>query len=292
MAKPSNLKAYLTLAFLSVIWGTSFILIKKSLIVYAPIEVAILRVAISGLAFTPFFIMYFKDHEWKRWPMYTVVALSGSAIPAFLFATAQTKIGSATAGILNSITPIFALLIGIIFFKAATNWKQMLGVIIGFLGTVGLIMIDSSADEFSGQMIYGSLIVAGSVYYGANVNIVKEFFSNVTPLRLSTLSFFLVGIPVMCLIPFTDIPAKTMSDPYAPYALSYLTILAVVSTMMALYIFYQLVQDTSAIFASSVAYLIPIVALMWGVFDGETLGILHVVCLGVIVSGVYLVRGD
>ena len=171
MAKTSNLKAYLTLAFLSVIWGTSFILIKKSLIVYAPIEVAILRVAISGLAFTPFFIMYFKDHEWKRWPMYTVVALSGSAIPAFLFATAQTKIGSATAGILNSITPIFALLIGIIFFKAATNWKQMLGVIIGFLGTVGLIMIDSSADDFSGQMIYGSLIVAGSVFYGANVNI-------------------------------------------------------------------------------------------------------------------------
>ena len=292
MSGNSNLKAYLTLGFLSVIWGTSFILIKKSLIVFDPVEVAILRVGISGIAFTPFFIKYFKDHEWHRWPMYTVVALSGSAIPAVLFATAQTKIGSATAGILNSVTPIFALLIGIIFFKAASNWKQMAGVLIGFVGTVGLIMIDSSADAFTGESIYGLFIVAGGVFYGANVNIVKEFFSNVTPLRLSTLSFFLVGIPVMCMIPFTDIPAKVMTHPYALYALSYLTILAVVSTMIALYIFYQLVQDTSAVFASSVAYLIPIVALMWGVFDGESLGILHLICLAVIVSGVYLVRTD
>ena len=292
MAKSTGLREYMILIFLSIIWGTSFILIKKSLIVFAPIEVAILRVAISGLAFTPFFILYFKEHEWNRWYWYVIVALSGSAIPAIFFATAQTKIGSATAGILNSITPIFALIIGIIFFKAATNVKQMIGVIIGFAGTAGLILIDASADDLQGQMIYGSLIVVASVFYGFNVNFVKEFFAHVTPLKLSTLSFFLVGVPVLCMIPFTDIPAKVVSHPYALNALLYLTILAVVSTMAALYIFYQLVQDTSALFASSVAYLIPIVALIWGVFDGETIGILHLVCLGVIISGVYLVRGD
>lgn len=292
MAVSSRLRGYLTLIFLSVIWGTSFILIKKSLTVYAPEEVAILRVGISGLAFTPFFIKYYKDHEWGRWPLYVLVALTGSAIPAFLFATAQTKIGSATVGILNSITPIFALLIAILFFKTPTNWKQMLGVLVGFLGTAGLIAIDASADDFTGQLMYGSLIVIASILYGINVNIVKEWFAGITPLKMSTLSFFLVGIPVLCIIPFTDIPAKTMSDPYAPYALGYMTILAVVSTMWALYIFYQLVQDTSAIFASSVAYLIPIVALMWGVFDGESIGILHLLCLAIIVSGVYLVRAD
>ena len=292
MSETNRLKSFLTLIFLSAIWGTSFILIKKSLTVYAPEEVAILRIGISGLAFTPFFIKYFKDHEWKRWPLYVLVALTGSAIPAFLFATAQTEIGSATVGILNSITPIFALLIGIVFFKSPTNRKQMLGVFIGFLGTAVLIAIDASADDLTGQLLYGSLIVVASILYGANVNIVKEWFAGITPLKMSTLAFFLVGMPFLFIIPFTDIPAKTLSDPYAPYALGYMTILAVVSTMWALYIFYQLVQDTSAIFASSVAYLIPIVALMWGVFDGESIGILHLLCLAVIVSGVYLVRID
>lgn len=290
MKLSSGLKAWLTLGFLSAIWGTSFILIKKSLIVFDPVEVAILRVAISGLAFTPFFFKYWKDHEWKRWKMYVVVALTGSAIPAVLFATAQTKIGSAIAGILNSTSPIFALLIGMIFFKNDISKRQIAGIIIGFLGAIGLITLDASVDDLTGQIAYGSLVVLGGFFYAVNVNIVKEYFSNITPLRLSTLSFFLVGIPMWLIIPFSDIPHKIVTHPYALNALMYLTFLAVISTVFALYIFYQLVQDTSAVFASSVAYLIPIVALVWGYIDGESLGLWHFLTLSIIIAGVYLIK--
>ncbi len=292
MPKSTVLKSWLTLIFLSVIWGTSFILIKKSLIVFSPVEVAILRVAISGLAFTPFFIKYWSDHEWHRWKLYMVVALSGSAIPAVLFATAQTQIGSAIAGILNSTTPIFALIIGMVFFKSTITIRQVSGIALGFIGAVGLIAIDASTDDLGGQIAYGSLIILGSVFYGANVNIVKEYFTDVTPLRLSTLSFFLVGMPFWLIIPFSDIPTKVVSHPYAIYAVMYLTFLAVISTVFCLYIFYQLVQDTNALFASSVAYLIPIVALVWGFFDGEVLGMWHFISLLIIIIGVYLIRDN
>lgn len=290
MGKNTELKAWLTLCFLSVIWGTSFILIKKSLIVFTPVQVALLRIAISGVAFAPFFFYHLKRHEWHRWWMYVIIALTGSAVPAILYATAQTQISSATSGILNSVTPIFALIIGVNFFGKKTNRRQIIGIILGFIGACALILLDSSVGSLSGQLLFGSLVVIGSMFYATNVNLVKEYFQDVKPMNLSSFAFFLIGVPAILVVPFTDIPQQMQTHPYAWHAFGYLTLLAVVSTVMALYIFYKLVQDTSAVFGASVSYLIPIVALIWGFWDGEAIGVWHMVSLAVIICGVYLIR--
>jgi len=284
-------KAWLTLIFLSLIWGTSFILIKKALIVFAPIEVAILRISISAIAFTPFFIYFFRKLEWHRWPLYLIIGLTGSGIPAVLFATAQTQLSSGTVGVLNSMTPIFALIIGVIAFKNQTSKWQVLGIALGFVGAASLILLgEGGHGGGTNELLYGSLIIIGAILYGANVNMIQALFKDVSSMQLSTFSFFILGAPLLFIIPFTDIPNKIITHPRGWECLGYLSILAVASTVFALIIFYRLVKDTSAVFASSVAYIIPIVALIWGWFDGEILGWTHLLGMGLIIFGVYLSR--
>ncbi len=291
MSQTSELKAWIILTFLSLIWGTSFILIKKSLIAFTPVEVATLRVGISGLAFFPLFLFYCRRLEWHRWWFYFIIALTGSGIPAILYATAQTRLSSATSGILNSITPIFTLIIGILLFKNLTSLKQIIGSVLGFIGVAVLIVLDKPLD--SGEKVpifFAALIIIGTLMYGTNVNLIKEYFQHVKPVQLSSFAFVLLGLPVLCVIPFTNIPYKIANHPEGMTSLYALILLALVSTVLALIIFYKLVQDTSAVFAASVAYIIPIVALIWGVFDGEFVGWMHIVSMAIILVGVYLIR--
>ena len=291
MSSSSELRHWAILVFLSIIWGTSFILIKKSLVAFNPEEVAILRVGLSGIAFIPFFLYKFRKLEWNRWWFYLIIALTGSGIPAVLYATAQTKLSSATSGILNSVTPIFTLIIGVVIFKNLTSTKQVIGSIIGFLGAAALIMLDRPLDSTEAVPIfYAMLIIIGTVLYGANVNFIKEYFQHVEPIQLSSFAFVLLGLPVSLMIPFTDIPDKVVNHPEGVTSLMALVLLALMSTVLALIIFYKLVQDTSAVFGSTVAYIIPIVALIWGVLDGEFIGWMHMLSMAVILFGVYLIR--
>lgn len=287
----SEWKNWLTLVFLAIIWGTSFILIKRSLYAFSPQQVALLRIGISGLAFLPFFIIRFRKLEWHRWWMYLIIALTGSGIPAFMYATAQTRLSSATSGILNSITPIFALLVGVIFFSNKSSVKQVVGVVIGFLGAASLIWLDQPLDASeSVPIFYAGLIILGTIFYGTNVNLVKEFFQNVKPIDLSSFAFVLLGLPVSLYILTTDIPQVVADHEYGWTSLSSVALLALMSTTLALIIFYKLVQETSAVFASSVAYMIPLVALIWGVVDGEFIGWMHISSMVIILIGVYLIR--
>ena len=291
MSSSSEFKHWMLLLFLSVIWGTSFILIKKSLLAFTPIEVATLRVGISGLAFAPFFIRLVKKLEWRRWWFYLVISLTGSGIPAILYSTAQTKLSSATSGVLNSMTPIFALLIGIFIFRNSTSRIQIAGTFLGFLGVSFLILLDQPADSHqSNTVLYGGLIILGTVLYGLNVNLIQEFFQKVSPMELTTFSFFLLGFPVALIIPFTTIPNKIFTHPQGFESLASVSGLAIVSTAMAIIIFYRLVQETSAVFGSSVAYFIPVVALVWGAVDGEFIGWMHVVSMLAILIGVFMIR--
>lgn len=285
-----ELKAWITLGFLSIIWGTSFILMKRALEVFDPEQVAILRVGVSAIGFAPFFLYHFRHLEWDRWYLYLVVATTGSAIPAFFFAYAQTRIGSGMAGMLNCTTPIFTLIMGALIFGIAASRRQTIGILIGFLGTIALIYIDSMGSVVDGQMLYGLLIIAGALCYGFNTNYIKHHFQNVRSIHISSFAFTLVGLPFLLIIPFTDIPTTVTTMPGGWQALGYIVALAMFSTVLALLFFYKLLQDTSAVFASSVTYLIPVVALMWAVADGERITIWHVICLATIASGVYLTR--
>ncbi len=286
-----ELQSWVTLIFLSVIWGTSFILIKKSLQAFDPVQVAILRMAISGIAFLPFFIFFVRKLEWHRWRFYILVGLTGSAVPALLYATAQTRISSATAGILNSMTPIFALIFGVVFFGTKTGLKQIAGIVMGFGGATALILSGKNGAGPSQDLAYGVLIILGTMFYATNVNLIKQYFQHVNSMHLSSFAFVLVSIPAVLLVPFTDIPRIVIEDPFGLTALLYLVLLSVVSTVLALILFYRLVQQTDAVFGASVAYLIPVVALLWGIFDGEYIGIHHLLSLGIIVAGVKMIRG-
>jgi len=234
-------KHWATLVFLSVIWGTSFILIKRALVAFSPEHVALLRVSISGMAFLPFFLMRIKRLEWHRWWFYLIIALTGSGIPAVMYATAQTRLSSATSGILNSITPIFALLVGVIFFKNITSSKQVVGVAIGFLGAAALIWLDQPINQQDGiPLFYAGLVILATVFYGTNVNLIKEFFQHVKPIDLSSFAFVLLGFPIFMSIPFTDIPDIISNHPEGMTSLAAVSALALMSTTLALVIFYNL----------------------------------------------------
>ena len=283
-----GIKHILTLVFLSLIWGTSFVLVKKGLIAYSPVELASLRVALAGVGFLPFFIFFvIKERIQDIWK-YILVGLTGTAVPAFFFALAQTEISSSVAGILNSLTPICTIIVGISFYSMVVQKSQVIGVILGLFGAVSLILLGQEQGA-TNNMWYSLFVLVCSVLYALNLNFVKKHFQTENSIRLSAISFVLVSIPAFIYIAFSDIP-NILRTPEGMKALWYITYLAFLSTMLALIIFYKLVQQTNPVFAASVSYIIPIIALGWGFLDNEYIGLGHFLSLGLIVFGVYLIR--
>lgn len=281
---------FLTLAFLSLVWGTSFILIKKSLGVFEPVQVALLRLGLAGVAFLPFLVRQWRHIDWRRWHFFVLVGFCGSGIPAFLFAFAQLHISSSVAGILNSLTPLFTLVIGIVIFRAQLVWAKVAGVLLGLAGASMLILFSSSAD-FRGEIGYSLLIVLSSVCYGTSTNIVGNKLRDVRSLIVSTFAFTSVGLPAfVILVGATDFVQVLTTHPQGWVGLGYVSFLALVGTVLATIIFFKLVQDTNPVFASTVAFIMPMVALLWGLLDGETIGLYHLVGMALILTGVYLSR--
>lgn len=287
----SKNQAFLTLIFLSLIWGTSFILIKKSLAAFSPAQVSCLRMTISAVAFLPVLAFRHRHMDWSKLPFLLIVGLTGSGIPAFLFSTAQLHISSAMAGILNSLTPLFTFLLGVMFFKVAFGLYRLLGVLLGLLGAILLIALANSSALSSGNAIYGLLIVLSSVCYAISTNVIGRYLQNMNALLISSASFGLVAIPLsIYLFAGTDFLARMESVPQAWSSLGYVFILSMLGTVAATIVFFRLVQQTSPVFGSTVAYLMPLVALSWGLVDGERIGWPHVIGMAFILSGVYLSR--
>lgn len=277
------------LIFLSILWGCSFILIKKALISFDPIQLGCLRLGISSLAFAPVVWWHRKDIEWGRLPLFMAVGLTGSGIPAFLFAYAQTEVSSSLAGLLNSLTPIWTLIIGLFLFRLKFSKIKLAGVITGFIGAGMLILLGNGGVE-NGIQWHGLLIVVATVCYGSSVNMVQAFFGDTKPVIISSMSFFVIGIPALIWLFTTDFLHVMAHDSQAWWSLGSVTILSLFGTVMASMIFYYLVQKTSAVFGSTVTYLMPVVALAWGILDGETITTLHIAGLALILAGVYFTK--
>ncbi|MDX1407068.1 MAG: DMT family transporter [Saprospiraceae bacterium] len=277
------------LALLTVIWGSSFILIKKSLIGFDPVEVAILRISISTIAFVPIYFLLFR-HPIPRnkigWV--ALIGILGNGLPAFAYAIAQTHVESSVAGILNSLTPIFTWLFGLFLFAVAFSSRQLVGVTLGFVGAVLIIGLDPSLefriDTFS------LLIVAGTICYGISGNIVKSKLQDVHPIALSAVAFFCMGFFAIGYSFTTDIYVTVAASHEVRMSLLAVTALALVGTVFANIFFFRLIQRTNAVFGSSVAYLIPIMALIWGLLDGERVAWTHLVGMVLIITGVYVMR--
>ena len=290
MKSNKTLISWFILLALVLVWGSSFILIKKALLYFTGSEVGLLRIVLTFLFMLPWAYKALKDTPKKVYWLLFVSGIVGSLFPAYLFAIAETHITSSLAGTLNSLTPLFTLVIGILFFKLRTYWFNIAGVIIGLAGAIGLIYASSGVDLHTG-LIYSSLVVVASVCYAINVNLVKYLFQDINSVNITSLTFFFIGIPALFyLLLFTGIPHKLVSEPASWTGMGYMAILSFLGTGLALIIFNYLIKISTPVFASSVTYMIPIVAILWGVFDGEPFKWVFLIWVFLILTGVYLVN--
>ncbi len=287
--KPIELKSFFILLALSLVWGSSFILIKKALIAFDPLDLACMRISISALAFTPILFFKRKVIPWKMWKLFLAVGLTGSGIPAFMYFIAQTNINSTVSGLLNSLTPIWTLIIGIIVFKNKMDLSKIIGVTIGFLGAALLILLGKSEGS-NANLWFGLFVVFGTLCYGMSGNLVKHYFQNVDSLIISATSFFLIGPPAIGYLIYSGGLTNLEWTSEQTYSFGAILILSLVGTVIATIIFYKLIQDTTAVFGSSVAYLMPLVAMGWGFLDGEPIGLIIILSMILILTGVYLIK--
>jgi len=288
MPNNSRSSAIFLLILLSLIWGTSFILIKQGLKVFAPDEVGALRVTAAALFMLPPALVRLKElsrqHYWKL----LLSGLMGIFIPAFLFATAQTRMDSSVAGILNTLTPIFTLLIGAFIFNQKFKNLAVVGIVLGFLGGV-VLMFARTGGEIGSLNFYALLIVIACVFYGANLNFIKYKITDLKALTITSGSLLMIGpLAIIYLFGFSDFTYKLQTMEGAWRACGFVVLLGVMSTAIATFLFNRLVKISTPIFASSVTYLLPIVAVAWGLWDGETLGLGHFIGMIAITGGVYL----
>jgi drug/metabolite transporter (DMT)-like permease len=281
---------WLIVALLAITWGSSFILMKKSLVGLSAVEVASLRICITAVALLPFTILHFKKIPKSKIKFIALSGLLGSGIPAFLFATAQSHISSSVAGVLNSLTPVWALTLGILFFKLKTSWLQIVGIITGFLGAISLLIFGNHHQSFQTEFGYAMLIVIATCMYGANLNLLKLKLADISPFEIAALAFFFISIPVLIyLFCFSDFVFRLQTNPKALPSLGFVSVLAIVGTATASVVFYWLVQKTSTLFGAITTYFIPIVAVIWGAIDGESIGLMHLLGLCFILLGVWMV---
>ncbi|EKE83393.1 DMT family transporter [Idiomarina xiamenensis] len=279
-------KAWALLFLLAIIWGGSFLLIKKGLLAYTATEVAALRIAAAGLVLAPFVLHRLRHLRASHWPKLVCVGLVGSLIPAFMFALAQTQINSGVTGVLNAFTPLAALSLGVLFFKQSLNRRQVIGLIIGLCGST--LLITASASGALTVNSYALLVIVATICYGLNLNLIKHHISDLHPITITGVSLLIVSLPaVVYLFAGTDFLAHTETS-QGTLSLVAILFLGIVGTAAALVIFNHLVQLTNTVFTSSVTYLIPIVAMLLGVLDGEPFWLQHGLGMVTILAGVWI----
>ncbi|WP_353935900.1 DMT family transporter [Reichenbachiella agariperforans] len=288
MKNNQNRLAWVLLALISLIWGSSFILIKKGLVLFSADEVGTLRIFMASLVLLPFGIRAMSRVPRKKLPYIFIVGFVGSYIPSMLFALAQTRVDSAITGVINSFTPIFVSLFGALFFQLQMSGRSVAGVVIGLLGCI-FILLGGANFQISGINYYGFLILAATLMYGINANIIKSFLPEVKALDITALSFTLI-FPICGSYLFwgTGFSDKISTDPQFLKAFGYIATLGVLGTALAMFIFNNLVKIASPVFAASCTYIIPVIAIGWGLIDGETLNIYQYLGIVIVLTGVYL----
>ncbi|MFV1467243.1 DMT family transporter [Idiomarina sp. HB] len=279
------LSAWLLLGLLALIWGSSFLLIKKGLIAFGPMEVGALRISSAGIVLAPFIARRLNKITRKHWLKLASVGLVGSLIPAFMFAIAQTQLASGVTGVLNALTPIATLVIGSLFFHQKARVAQVIGVGIGLFGT--LLLVTASANGSWDFNLYALLVMAATVCYGLNLNLIKHKISDLSPLTITGISLLMAAVPAtVYLFAGTEFIAQ-VQQPGAVLSLFSVLALGIAGTAGALVIFNHVVQLTNTVFTSSVTYLIPVVAVLLGVLDGEAFWLQQGVGMLAILVGVW-----
>ncbi len=279
---------WLIFSALCLIWGSSFILMKGGMNVLSPYQVASIRLISAGVVLLPFAIKAVRNiPASKRW-LVILSGLLGSFFPAYLFCIAETKIDSALAGILNALTPLFVIVTGVAFFKLRIKMQQLLGILIGF---IGLCLLVAAGNNISLQYFgYALLVLLATLLYGINVNVVGRHMQGIGSLEIASMAFIFLIAPCMLILYYTGYFSLPLTS--SAYLQSTLAsaVLGIFGTAIASVLFYMLVKRAGALFASMVTYGIPFVAIGWGIWGGEHVNLQQVLCLSVILGGVYLVN--
>lgn len=277
------------LVFISLTWGSSFILIKKSLLVFSPYEIGAIRVVGSGLILAIIGIPTLLRMRRNTLFWIIIAGFFGNFLPMFLFPIAQTQVSSSLAGILDSLVPIFILIFGFVFFGIKSKFTQVLGAVIGFIGAASLIFFTKGNSENS-QFGYAMLIILGGASYAINSLIVKEKLPNLDAIKLTAAVYSFWAIPSLVILYFTGmIQNFEMKTAYVE-PLFYMAFLTVFGTAIAMLLYFKLIQNTSAVFASISSYLLPVVAIIWGILDGEEFSFWYILGAILILIGIYLIR--
>jgi drug/metabolite transporter (DMT)-like permease len=282
--------AWLFLGLLSVIWGTSYILMKKGLRVFSPQEIATLRILLGGVFLLPFSLPQLSRLNFKHYQLLLLLGLLGNLIPAFLVAKAQMHLPSSINGVLNSLTPVFVLVVGMIFFKRKIFKNELLGGSLGVLGSTLLILCESyyTAGKLNR---YAILPVVVCLLYGFSINMTKFSLQDLSAQTITSVSLLLNGIIAgIILFTQTNFITKLYTVEGAYQAMGYIGILGTIGLGFAHILFAALIKLASPVFASTVSFLVPVVALMWGVWDQEILIWQHYVGIGIIFVGVYFIN--
>jgi len=278
--------AYLLL--LSLIWGSSFILIKKGLEGLTAMQLGALRTIVTGSVLLLAGGWTFKSIPKSKWKWLVASGLLGSFLPAFCFAFAETEIDSAVVSVLNSLVPINTIILGVLIFNINSTKKQVVGILIGLVGTIILILAGARLNPDQ-NYIFAGFVIAATLMYAANANIIKRYLSNVSPLAIAAGQYVFIIIPaIVILLTSNFFDDKTIDHPKFYPSIGYIVLLSVFGTAIAKVAFNKLVHLSSPVFASSVTYIMPIVALFWGILDGESFGIIQSLASILILLGVYL----
>ena len=274
------------LVLLAIIWGSSFILIKKGLVNLTPFQLGSLRIIFAALFLLSIGFKTLPKIPSSQWKYIALTALFGTFIPAFLFSIAQKHISSSVSSILNSLTPLNTLVIGVLFFGLSFKRAQIFGVFIGLAGSL-ILILNGAANHPEQNYYYAVLIIIASICYAVNVNLIKKYLIDLSPLTISTGNFSIMLIPALLILYFSGF-FEIAAIPEVQHSVMFILVLGVIGTGIANIIFFRLIQMSSPVFATSVTYLIPVVAFFWGLLDNEMLTPIQFLGAFIILIGVYL----
>lgn len=282
---PSKIK-WLYLIILACVWGSSFILIKRGLVGLNPFQLGSLRILFAASFLLIIGFRTLPNIPQSKWKFIVISAVCGTFLPVYLFSFAQTEIDSSISSILNSLTPLSTLLIGVSFFGLYFQRRQVIGVIVGLIGSA-LLILNGAANHPEQNYYYAILVIIACLGYATNVNLIKKYMSDLSPLTISTGNFLVLTFPALAVLFFSGFFDIT-GVAEVQQSVMYILILGVVGTGIANIIFFKLIQISSPVFATSVTYLIPVVAFFWGLMDNESLTVIQFIGALIILAGVYL----
>lgn len=277
---------WIFLIVLSLIWGSSFILIKRGLVGLTPFQLGSLRMIFAATFLLIIGFKSLKNIKQHQWKFIALTALMGTFLPAYLFSIAQTQIDSSISAILNSLTPLGTLVLGALVFGLSFQRRQVFGVIIGLFGSA-LLILNGAVNHPGQNYWFATLAICGAVCYAVNVNLIKKYLSDLSPLSITVGNFAVLLIPAFIVLCFSNF-FEVAHLPNVKTSMLFIVILAVLGTCVANVIYFKLIQISSPIFASSVTYMLPLVACFWGVLDGESLTLVQMLGAFIVLVGVYL----